>query len=192
MPPPCPPRARAGAIRWGGSDSGAPGPPVRGSGDLRCGQWPPLRPLPRTFRTQLRGESAARGARALAHLGWERPPPRARPFRCPLQPPGLSGVVCEPSPGGGPRGRPGYPGRAGPAPGRPGASAAESQGAGPARLWAPAPRVAESPRELQPTVFVTLKMHHPRPLLFHYEKSQRNHPAGSIRRRQPDSFLVLY
>lgn len=37
-----------------------------------------------------------------------------------------------------------------------------------------------------------LKMHHPWSLLFHYEKSQRNHPAGSIRRRQPDSFLVLY
>lgn len=43
------------------------------------------------------------------------------------------------------------------------------------------------------TGFATLLNTHPAwALLFHYPKSQRNHPAGSISRRQPDSFLVLY
>lgn len=47
--------------------------------------------------------------------------------------------------------------------------------------------------ERQATGFVTCFKTHPAwSLLFHYPKSQRNHPAGSISHRQPDSFLVLY
>lgn len=47
--------------------------------------------------------------------------------------------------------------------------------------------------ERQATGFVTCFETHPAwSLLFHYPKSQRNHPAGSISHRQPDSFLVLY
>lgn len=47
--------------------------------------------------------------------------------------------------------------------------------------------------ERQETGFVTCFKTHPAwSLLFHYPKSQRNHPAGSISHRQPDSFLVLY
>lgn len=76
---------------------------------------------------------------------------------------------------------------------RPGASAAESCELGPSRLSAPTPRVARKPVRVIVNCFCHfLKMHHPWSLLFHYKKSQRNHPAGSIRRGQPDSFLVLY
>lgn len=62
---------------------------------------------------------------------------------------------------------------------------------------APAPPVPSERRattsERQATGFVTCFKTHPAwSLLFHYPKSQRNHPAGSISRRQPDSFLVLY
>lgn len=47
--------------------------------------------------------------------------------------------------------------------------------------------------ERQATGSVTCFKTHPAwSLLFHYPKSQRNHPAGSISHRQPDSFLVLY
>lgn len=71
------------------------------------------------------------------------------------------------------------------------ALSADPRGAGPMTLVPSERRATTSER--QATGFVTCFKTHPAwSLLFHYPKSHRNHPAGSISHRQPDSFLVLY